>query len=166
MLSWLLQLYFEILLLPFVWKCSLSLHPGWLGTGEFFYAIPSQTCEPRVCVDWSGAPSISARRIQALRQRTWQLEALKEGPCDWGMAGASVVGLTEDNRGDLAEEFAGRTGLLSSVAHSRHWWWWCPGFNSQLPSCWHLSRHSLDSEMWVVVSESARLSTKVLRVHG
>ena len=30
--------------------------------------------------------------IQALRQRAWQLEALKEGPCDWGMVGQEGLG--------------------------------------------------------------------------
>ena len=57
--------------------------------GNFFMPSPLKHVSPE-CVDWSGAVSISAvgtTWMQALRQRAWQLEALKEGPCNWGMVG-------------------------------------------------------------------------------
>lgn len=117
-------------------------------------------------MDWSGAPSISARRIQALRQRTWQLEALKEGPCDWGMVGASVVGLTEGNPGDLAEEFAWATGLLSRVDTAGITGGGALGSTLSFPLADISPVIPRTLEMWVVASESARPSTKVLKVHG
>ena len=119
------------------WKCSFITSSRVTRCRIIFLCHPPQACEPRVCVDWSGAVSISARRnnldtgLEAESLAAWGPERRS---MRLGHGGARGVGVTEDNHGDLAEEFAWATGHLSRAAPSEYCWW-CPRFSSQPPAC-------------------------------